>query len=361
MRAAVLFAAQTDTRIEAVTLDPPGPNDVRVRIEATGVCHSDLSVQNGAIPGFFPVVLGHEGAGVVTEVGEAVENVAPGEHVVIAWIQPCRRCWFCLHGSPAFCTYATERALGGPYGRAGDEPVYAGLGTATFAEETVVPSGMVVPIDPEFDLRLAALVGCGVATGVGAVRNSARVAAGESVVVIGCGGVGLATIQGARLAGASPLIAVDVVPGKLDLARRAGATDVIDARDADVAAEVQRRTGGRGADHTLEVVGSSATIRTAYDVTRVGGTVTVVGAGRFDDYVSFSAMELMLGSKNLIGSVYGGTDPARDFPELVELAQRGLLDLEMLVSRTGTLNDIDAAYDAMRSGDVARTVVLPQS
>ncbi|MFZ4584303.1 MAG: Zn-dependent alcohol dehydrogenase [Acidimicrobiia bacterium] len=361
MRASLLRAAKAESTVEDVELNPPGPGEVRVRIEATGVCHSDLSIQNGNIPGFFPTVLGHEGAGVISEVGDGVTNVAVGDHVIIAWIQPCRECWFCLHGRAANCVKSTARAISGAYGACNGEAVYPGMGTATFAEETVVPAPMAVKINPEFDLRLGALIGCGVATGVGAVRNAARVQSGESTVVVGCGGVGLAAIQGARLAGAAPLVAIDVVPAKLEMARQAGATDVIDARDSDVAKAVRKLTGGRGADQVLEVVGSSATIRQAYDLARVGGTVTVVGAGRFDDPVQFNAMELMLGSKRLQGTVYGDTDPARDFPELVDLSLRGLLDLEMLVSRTGTLADIDAAYEAMRNGEVARTVVLPHA
>jgi S-(hydroxymethyl)glutathione dehydrogenase/alcohol dehydrogenase len=215
-----------------------------------------------------------------------------------------------------------------------------------------------VRIDPDFPLELGALVGCGVVTGVGAVMNSAHVEPGASVAVIGCGGVGLSALQGARLAGAQPIIAVDRVASKLELARANGATDVVDASTTDPVAAVKECTDGRGADYTFEVVGRSDTIRQAYDMARRAGTVTIVGAGSFTDPVEFGAMNLMVEAKTMRGCVYGSTDPARDFPEMVRLHQAGKLDLTGLVSRRIALDDVDDAFRAMQAGEVARSVIV---
>jgi S-(hydroxymethyl)glutathione dehydrogenase/alcohol dehydrogenase len=236
--------------------------------------------------------------------------------------------------------------------------VLAAFGTATFGEQTVLPETACVAIDREFPLELAALVGCGVVTGVGAVLHAARVEPGASVAIVGCGGVGLAAIQGARLAGASPIIAVDRVPSKLALARDSGATEGVDASQADPVAAVRELTGGRGVDHALEVVGRADTIRQAYEMTRRAGTVTIVGAGRFDDMVSFGAMQLMVDAKTVRGCVYGCTDPPRDFPEMVRLHREGHLDLDALVTRRIGLDDVDDAFRAMDAGEVARSVII---
>jgi S-(hydroxymethyl)glutathione dehydrogenase/alcohol dehydrogenase len=245
--------------------------------------------------------------------------------------------------------YATDPNGGG---------LLAAFGTATFGEETVLPEAACIKIDADFPLDLAALVGCGVVTGVGAVCNSAHVGPGESVVVIGCGGVGLAAIQGARLSGASPIIAVDRVASKLDLARACGATHAVDASAGDAVAAVRELTAGRGADHAIEVVGNSATIRQAFDMARRAGTVTVVGAGRFDDMVEIGAMTLMVDAKTVRGCVYGATDPRRDFPEMIRLHRAGRLDLDQLVTRRIELDDLDDAFRAMEAGEVARSVIV---
>jgi S-(hydroxymethyl)glutathione dehydrogenase/alcohol dehydrogenase len=358
VHAAVLREVGTPLTVEALTLATPRPGEVRVRIAASGVCHSDLSVARGAIPAALPAVLGHEGAGVVVDVGDGVTHVAGGDHVVLSWVVPCRHCFFCLGGHTELCEHGMDHAFAGPYATVDGAGVHATFGTATFGEETVVPAAAAVPIDRSFPLDLAALVGCGVVTGVGAVTRSARVAPGESVVVIGCGGVGLAAVQGARFAGASPVIAVDRVASKLDVARRCGATDVIDASAHDVAATVREITHGRGADHAIEVVGGSATILQAYASVRRAGTVTVVGAGRFDDTVAFGAMQLMVDAKTLRGCVYGATDPARDFPEMLRLHAAGAIDLALLVSDRIGLNEIDDAFAAMERGETVRRVVV---
>jgi S-(hydroxymethyl)glutathione dehydrogenase/alcohol dehydrogenase len=358
MRAAVLRAAGTRISVEDVALREPGAGEVRVRIAASGVCRSDLSVQDGTIPHPLPAVLGHEGAGVVEECGPGVRGLANGDHVVLSWIAPCRRCFQCLHGRPELCEHGMDHAWASPYATGKDgEGIIAAFGTATFGEQTVVPEHACVQIERDFPLELGALVGCGVVTGVGAVLHSARVEPGQSVAVVGCGGVGLAAVQGARLAGASPIVAVDRVASKLAMAQASGATEVVDAAAGDPVAAVREITGGRGVDHAVEVVGSSATIRQAYDMTRRAGTVTIVGAGRFDDEVAFGAMQLMVDAKTIRGCVYGATDPARDFPEMVRLHRAGRLDLSLLVSRRIALDEVDDAFRAMEAGEVARSVV----
>ena len=358
MRAALLREVGGASEIVDVELAAPGPHQVRVRLAASGVCHSDLSIRDGTIPFPLPAVLGHEGAGVVVEVGADVTRVGPGDHVVLSWIPPCRTCHWCLRGQPVLCRQGLTDALSSPYGTVGGERVIPGFGTATFAEETVVLERAVVRIDPDIPLDVAALVGCAVTTGVGAVVNAARVAPGETVAVVGCGGVGLSAVQGARLAGAVQVVAVDVVPAKLELARTLGATDVVDASAVDPVQAVLALTGGLGVDHGLEVVGRSTTIKQAFAMTRRGGTTTLVGAGSADDQVVFSAMELFVDAKTIVGCVYGAADPDRDFPRLLDLYRAGRLDLDRLVSRRIGLDEIDDAFVAMAAGEVARSVVV---
>ncbi len=358
MKAAVLYEPGAALSVEEVELGGLGPLQVRVQIAASGVCRSDLSVQQGAIPQELPVVLGHEGAGVVVAVGAEVTTVAPGDHVIVSWVAPCRRCFYCLRGHVELCEHGLDHAFAGPYGTCGGGPVHGGFGTATFAEETLVPEAAVVTIDPSFPLEVAALIGCGVVTGVGAVVNSARVQPGATVAVIGCGGVGLAAIQGARLAGAAKVIAIDRVARKLAMARDHGATHVVDAGTGEPVAAVQELTGGRGVDDAFEVVGLASTIQQAYAMARRGGTVTVVGAGGFDDMVSIPAMQLMVDAKTIRGCVYGSTDPRRDFPLMIELQQAGALDLDRLVTRRIALDEVNDAFEAMEAGEVARSVIV---
>jgi len=359
VRAAVLRAIGESFAVDDLRLRALGGNDVHVQVAASGVCRSDLSIQDGTIPHPLPAVLGHEGAGVVIETGENVTSVDPGDHVVLSWVAPCRGCFYCLRGHPELCEHGLDHAFAMPYATASDgTPLLAAFGTATFGEQTIVPDRACVKIDAGFPLALAALVGCGVVTGVGAVCNSARVEPGASVAVIGCGGVGLAAIQGARLSGAFPIIAVDRVPAKLDLARSSGANETVDASSTDPVAAVRDLTDGRGADYVFEVVGRSDTIRAAFDMTRRAGTCTIVGAGSFDDPVQFGAMQLMVDAKTVRGCVYGSTDPARDFPAIVRLQQAGRLDLEGLITRRIALDDLNDAFRAMEDGEVARSVIV---
>jgi S-(hydroxymethyl)glutathione dehydrogenase/alcohol dehydrogenase len=357
MRAAVLREVGGKMPVEDLELRALAPHEVRVRIAACGVCHSDVSVQQGVMPVLLRSVLGHEGAGTVEGVGAAVTSVKSGDHVIMAPIAPCRRCFFCLRGQPTLCEQGFQHMFS-PYAHAGSEAINPGLGPAAFGEETIVPEASVVPIDATFPLEIAALIGCGVVTGVGSVVNSARVEAGATVAVIGCGGVGLAAIQGARLSGASQIIAIDRFQERLEHATGSGATDTIDASNTDPVEAVRELTGGLGVDHSFEVVGLSTTIKQAYDLARRGGTVTIVGAGAFDDMVSISAANLMVDARTVRGVVFGATDPLRDFPRIVRWHERGLLDLERLVTKRIGLDDIDQAFNEMLDGQGARSVIV---
>lgn len=356
MRAALLRGVGEALEVrDDLELEGPGPGEVRVRLSATGVCHSDLSLQDGTLPHPMPCVPGHEGAGVVVAVGEGVASPAEGDHVIISWVPPCGTCASCLGGQPNLCAALGLGSMPAPHLKHAGEAVFAGIGTATFAEETVVPSSAAIRIDEDVPLDVASLIGCGVMTGVGAAINTARVVPGSSVVVIGCGGVGVNVIQGCRLAGAAEIVAVDLVDQKLEWARRFGATHGVNP-DA-LTATVQQVTGGRGFDYAFEVIGRPETIRAAWDATRRGGTTTVVGAGRLDAMVSFSAFELFYSEKALLGCVYGSADVRTDFDRLLRLWRQGRLDLEGLISRRIGLGDINEAFAAMQRGEVIRTVV----
>src|SRR5690606_23972623 len=355
--AAVLRTPGGRPQVEEIDLPAPGPGQVRVALSATGVCHSDLSLADGTLTHAMPVVLGHEGAGRVTAVGEGVTTPAPGDPVVLNWAPPCRECWWCGHGEPWLCARA-DRAWSRPYARLADGgEVYPGLGTAAFATETVVAADACVPLPPDMPLREAAVLGCAVLTGVGAVLNAARVRPGESVVVIGLGGVGLAALQGARLAGADPVIAVDPVAAKEELARRLGATEVL-TPGPDLGKRVRALTGGRGADHAIECVGRADTIRAAWSATRRGGHATVVGLGPRSDQVAFNAVEVAHFARSLTGCFYGNTDPAVDVPRLVEHFRAGRLDLAALITDEVPLEGVADALQRLATGGTgARTVV----
>jgi S-(hydroxymethyl)glutathione dehydrogenase/alcohol dehydrogenase len=356
-RAAVLRETGAPLDVVDVELAPTGDDQVRVRLAATGVCHSDLSIARGALRHPLPAVPGHEGAGVVTEVGAAVTGVEPGDHVILNWTPSCGSCYFCGRGEPWLCDRAAADALAAPYATLKGEQVYPVLGAGAFAEETLVLGRAVTRIPDDVPFEIAALVGCAVTTGFGAAVNTARVQRGDSVVVIGCGGVGLSIVQGAKYAGAARIVAVDVTEDKRALAARLGATDTVDG-NGDVEGAVRALTEGRGADHAFEAIGRSQTIKTAYRVTRRGGNVVVVGAGRHDDHVSFSALELFFQARSLVGCVYGSADVARDFPKILGLYASGDLDLDGLITDRIGLDDVNDALDAMEAGVGARSVVV---
>ena len=357
-RAAVLYGPGERLKVQEITLYHPSAKQVVVRLVASGVCHSDLSVVRGTFPFMFPTVLGHEGSGVVESVGDSVTRVAPGDHVVLTWMPPCRQCAYCLAGQNVLCETGLADAIGSDYATVDGKPLVRGLGVAGFATHTLVPEGSVVKIPQEADLELAALVGCALSTGVGAVFRTGRVAPGSSVAVVGCGGVGLSVMQGAKIAGASPIIGVDRVPSKLEFARALGATHVVDASAVDPVEAVRALTDGRGVDYGFEVVGVSAAIRSAFAMTRRGGTTVLVGAGSPSDQVTFNAMELFLDAKTIVGCVYGSTDPDRDFPVLVDMIGRGAIDAPAMVTRRIGLDDLNDALEDMEAGVGARSLVV---
>ncbi|MFC4535482.1 Zn-dependent alcohol dehydrogenase [Sphaerisporangium dianthi] len=359
MRAALLHAVgddKLDIR-DDFTLTPVGPTDVRVKVKATGVCHSDLSVLTGVLPMPLPVIPGHEGAGEVVEVGDHVTTVKPGDHVIINWTPACGACPNCLVGQPFLCmTYVMESFTLARFRYGGESPAFGMAGCGTWAEEIVVPWQGAIKVDPEVPYEIAALIGCGITTGVGAAVNTAKVRPGSTVAVVGCGGVGLSVIQGARVSGATTILAVDPLESKHALAKKVGATH---ACTPDKLMEViGSLTGGRGFDYGFEAVGKSASIMSAWQATRRGGDVIVVGAGAMDDLVPLSAFSLLFEGKNLLSSLYGGSDVRRDFAFFAELWKAGKLDLESMISSRIKLADLNDAVAALRSGEVLRQIVI---
>ncbi|MBF8186745.1 Zn-dependent alcohol dehydrogenase [Nonomuraea sp. K274] len=360
MRAAILHAVGNDKLDirDDVTLAPVGPAEVRVRIRATGVCHSDLSAMSGVLPQPVPLIPGHEGAGEVVEVGEHVTSVKPGDHVVISWRPACQECDLCVGGQPYLCAkYMIESFRKGAFRFGGDGAMAFGMaGCGTWAEEIIVPWQGAIRIDDDVPWEAAALIGCGITTGVGAAINTAKVRPGSTVAVIGCGGVGLSVIQGARLSGARTILAIDPLESKHALAKKVGATHAVTPEE--VPGALTELTGGAGFDYGFEVVGKSATIQSAWQVTRAGGDVVVVGAGALDDMVSISAFSLLFEGKNLLSSLYGEADVRHDFPYFAKLHKSGQLDLESLISARIRLGDLNDAVAALRAGEVLRQIVL---
>ncbi|MET7852501.1 Zn-dependent alcohol dehydrogenase [Streptomyces avermitilis] len=357
VRAAVLPAVGAPLEITGIDLPEPGPGQVRVRLAAAGVCHSDLSLSDGTMRVPVPAVLGHEGAGTVVSVGEGVTHVSPGAGVILNWAPSCGRCHACSLGEVWLCANALTGA-GTVYARRTDgTDLYPGLNVAAFAEETVVPAACALPVPDGVPLADAALLGCAVLTGYGAVHHSAKVQPGETVAVFGVGGVGLATLQAARIASASKIVAVDVSPEKEALARRAGATDYLVASE-NTAREIRGLTDKQGVDVAVECVGRAVTIRTAWDSTRRGGRTTVVGIGGKDQQVVFNALEIFHWGRTLSGCVYGNSDPAKDLPVLAEHVRAGRLDLGALVTERIALDGIPAAFDNMLAGKGGRALVV---
>jgi S-(hydroxymethyl)glutathione dehydrogenase/alcohol dehydrogenase len=364
IRAAVLHEPGTPIVVEEVELAPPGEREVLVRVAAAGVCHSDVLLADGALgPDRWPMVLGHEGAGVVEAVGAGVTHVAAGDRVVLCVIPSCRSCRECRRGRPTLCIPAGKYGVRGmlmdgtsrlrlPDGT----PLQHALMTACFAERTIVVGASAVPLPAALPLWQAALLGCGVVTGFGAVWNVARVTRGESVAVVGCGGVGLQVLAAARLVGAHPLVAVDRDPAKLDLALERGATHAVESGSANSAARVLRVSDG-GVEHAFEVVGRPETMRLAWDVLRPGGTAVVVGLAPRGVDVALPAIEF-LSDKGIRGCYYGSGDPLTDLPRLAELALAGELDLAGVVTHVEPLDAVGGALERLRTGDGVRTVLL---
>ncbi len=357
MKGAVLYQARTPLKIEEFDLDEPGPGQVLVKIMASGVCHSDWHVVKGEWPHVpLPAVLGHEGAGIVEAVGPGVSRVKEGDHVILSWKVSCGTCEMCQSGFPALCDLPTHTASPARL-RGSDTRVNVMGGIGTFSTYTLVPQGAAIPIDKEVPFPQASLIGCGVMTGVGAVINTARVPAGASVAVFGCGGVGLNVIQGAAMVNAYPIIAVDIRDNKLDMAKRFGATHVVNAAKEDPVERIREITGGPGAHYAFEAIGlTSEPFVQSVLCTRKRGVTVWVGHAPVNTPVTLDARMLMP-EKSIIASMYGTARPHIDFPRLVKLYKAGKLKLDELVTRVYPLEKVNDAFDALAKGEVARSVL----
>ncbi|GIW40013.1 MAG: succinate-semialdehyde dehydrogenase [Candidatus Binatia bacterium] len=362
MQAAVLYNFNEPLRVEDVELQEPREGEVRVRMAASGVCHSDLSIQRGILPMPPPVIIGHEGAGVVEAVGPGVHSVKEGDHVILTWLYSCGRCRDCGRGRPHLCEKAAMAIVqGGSYDgttrfRVKGQDMRHWVGT--FATHTIVPEEAVVPIRKDVPLTSACLVGCGVMTGVGAALNTAKIEPGDHVAVFGCGGVGLNVIQGAALCGAERIVAVDLVEKKLRMAQEFGATHTVNAKEKDPVEQVKALTDGKGAEYVFEVIGNASVIQTAFQCVRRGGKLVLVGVPPFTDQISFPAVSFPLEEKAVLGSYYGSPRFRYDMPRILDLYMAGKLKLDELVSRKLPLRDINVAFDIMEKGEVARSVIV---
>lgn len=361
VKAAVLYGYNEPLKIESVKLKAPREDEIVVKMAASGVCHSDLSVIQMKLPVPPPVVLGHEGAGIVEEVGKSVTQLKPGDHVVLCWSEACGQCHYCAAGRSHLCD-ANVRSM-----MMGGEAVFekdgmdisrmAGVGS--FAEKTVVRATAAVKIADDIPLDRACLVGCGIMTGVGAAINTVKIHPGETVAVFGCGGVGLNVIQGAALCGAGRIIAVDLLDSKLALAKQFGATDVINpGAGGDASQAIKDLTDGHGVDFAFEVIGAPPVITQAFMSLKRGGKVVVVGVPPFGVEVSVPGAMISLDEKSLIGSLYGSGVMKRDMPRLLDLYMQKRLKIDELISRRIKLDDVNAAFEAMEKGEVARSVIV---
>jgi Zn-dependent alcohol dehydrogenase len=348
-----------------VEVEQPRAGEIRVKVAACGVCRSDLSMQDGTMPVPMPVVLGHEASAVVTEVGEGVTDLALGDHVVVSWVPKCGACFFCRRGQPHLCQAADAVLLAGglldgsPRLRLDGGPLFQMCGAGTYAEETVIAACAAVRIPDDVPLDIAALLGCSVLSGVGAALNTADISPGDAVAVVGCGGVGLNVVQGARIAGAEVIVAIDIHQSKLDTARELGATHTVDASRSDPANAVRDLTGQRGADVAFEVLGQGRTIEQTVDMTRRGGQAVLVGIPSLDVMLTLPAfLGLVLQERTVKGCWYGSSDIRRDVPRFLDLYRSGQLRLEELVSRRIDLHGVNGAMAAMQAGEVARSVIV---
>ena len=359
MKAAVMRAVGRPLEIEDIRIDAPAPREVLVRTVATGVCHSDLHVLEGALPNPTPTVLGHEPAGVVEAVGAEVRHVAPGDHVIGCLSAFCGTCEYCIAGRPNLCDgEATMRRAGEPPRLSKDGvPIVQFVHLSAFAERMLVHENALVRIRPDVPLDRVALIGCGVTTGLGAVFNTARVRAGATAAVIGCGGIGLSVIQGCRIAGAGRIIAVDTAAWKLDLARRLGATDVVDAGAGNPVAAVAAMTAG-GVDYAFEAIGTPPTVRQAVRMARKGGTAVMIGVVPAGVDVQLPGADIVLREKTILGCMMGSNRFRTDMPRYVELYRSGQLRLDEMISARLPLEGVNDALEAMRRGTAARSVIV---
>ena len=370
IHAAILWEQGQPLSVESAELDSPGPGEVLIELKAAGVCHSDLHPARGDWPAKTPLVLGHEGAGIVREVGPSVSTLKPDDHVVLCWAPACGVCAPCLEGRAVLCdrvekvTFRNKLPSGAARLHARGQDVAPFLGTACFSDFVIVPEAGAIRVARDIPFEALATIGCAVITGVGAVTNAGQVPKGSKVAVIGVGGVGLNVVQGAAIAGCERIVAIDLRPKPLEIARQFGATDAIGpqpggaaAASGDVAPAVRALTGGRGADFVFDTVGSAATLTLAFACTRKGGAVVLTGLSRMDAQAAFPMFPFVMQEKRLLGSVYGSGQPARDIPRLVSLYQEGKLKLGELVSRTYALDKVNDALTALAASDGARGVI----
>jgi alcohol dehydrogenase len=371
VRAAVLrqaglprpYAQSRPLSVEEVGLEPPGPGEALVKIVSAGLCHSDLAAVEGVRRFPLPVVLGHEAAGIVTELGEGVTSAKVGDHVVLSFVASCGRCVYCLSGRPALCDpgrQANRNATlvnGAKKFSKDGELIGHHLGVSAFSEYTVVSDKSLIPLPKELPLEKAALFGCAVTTGFGAVMNTARVRPGSSVAVFGCGGVGLNIVQATRIAGASTIIAVDVLDEKLEVASRLGATHVVNSRKTDPVEEVKKITDGKGVDYAFEAVGLTNVMEQAFRTTKKQGMTVCIGMTSPDNRIVIPSTLLIDEERQLVGSFMGSAVPIRDIPILVNLYLQGRINLEYLISRYITLDEINEALDRLASGEAVRQII----
>jgi S-(hydroxymethyl)mycothiol dehydrogenase len=356
VRGVVARAKGEPVKVHTIVIPDPGPGEAVVRIQACGVCHTDLHYREGGIGDDFPFLLGHEAAGTVESVGEGVDGLAPGDFVVLNWRAVCGRCRACERGRPWYC-FDTHNAAQRMTLSDGTE-LSAALGIGAFAEKTLVAAGQCTKVDPAVSPAVAGLLGCGVMAGIGAAFNTGGVGRGDSVAVIGCGGVGTAAVAGAALAGAARVIAVDLDDRKLDTARRLGATHTVNPGSADPVAAIRELTGGHGADVVIDAVGRPETYEQAFYARDLAGTVVLVGVPMPGVRLDLPLLDVFGRGGALKSSWYGDCLPSRDFPMLIDLHQQGRLDLGAFVTETIALEDVEEAFARMRHGDVLRSVVV---
>ncbi len=357
VRGVVAMSKGAPVTIETINVPDPGPGEAVVAIQACGVCHTDLHYREGGINDEFPFLLGHEAAGIVESVGEGVTDVAPGDFVVLNWRAVCGDCRACNRGEPWYC-FATFNATQKMTLEDGTE-LSPALGIGAFVEKTLVAAGQCTKVDPSAAPEAVGLLGCGVMAGLGAAINTGNVGRGQSVAVIGCGGVGSAAVLGSRLAGASKIIAVDIDDRKLEWATKLGATHTVNSKDNDAVEAIQELTGGFGADVVIDAVGRPETWKQAFYARDLAGTVVLVGVPTPDMKVpDMPLIDIFGRGGSLKSSWYGDCLPSRDFPMLVDLYTQGRLDLDAFVSERIGLDDIEAAFEKMHHGDVLRSVVM---
>ncbi|MFI6402220.1 S-(hydroxymethyl)mycothiol dehydrogenase [Streptomyces sp. NPDC050548] len=344
-------------RVETIVVPDPGPGEAVVKVQACGVCHTDLHYKQGGISDDFPFLLGHEAAGIVESVGEGVTDVAPGDFVILNWRAVCGNCRACLRGRPQYC-FNTHNAKQKMTLASTGQELSPALGIGAFADKTLVAAGQCTKVDPTVSPAVAGLLGCGVMAGIGAAINTGNVGRGDTVAVIGCGGVGDAAIAGARLAGAARIIAVDIDDRKLEKALTMGATHTVNSKTSDAVEAIRELTGGFGADVVIEAVGRPETYKQAFYGRDLAGTVVLVGVPTPEMKLELPLLDVFGRGGSLKSSWYGDCLPSRDFPMLVDLHQQGRLDLGAFVTETVQLDEVEKAFERMHGGDVLRSVVV---